>query len=1576
MSRRPEWPTGLVARVQGPNDRRTRRGVLVLLVCLLSAPANARAQEGLPESLPAAFSLASGREFTTRDRPFIQLTFQRVRYLDFRVYRVSDPFKFFKGLRELHQLGSPEAVVPQERTWLERIAAWKADRRDEIRRFAREQFSHGYRVRRLDRSEREQLALRQTIRYTTFAQMPLLNRAALVTSWREVLPVTREAEARRIPLEHHDPGVYLVEAVNPPLRAYTVVVISNVGIITKTAPGQTLVFAANRLTGEPATGCRIETITNQKAIATGATDAHGLAELTLGELGSDDVASIARCGDQVAISDLEAWYTRQTERDLVGYVYTDRPIYRPGHVVRLKAILRWRLRGALTTFDRPNAEIVISDNNDKVVLRETRPVDQFGALHSSFNIPAGAALGYYAVQVNVGDQQAHGTFEVQEYRKPEFEVAVRPESRFAVQGNPAIATITARYYFGQPVARGRLTYALYRSRYVSPYRWTDTTEEFEGGYDPVGEQIREDTAQLDDQGRALIRVPLELDEQGEDYTLRVEARVTDQSGREVSGHASINATSWTFLLASSVDQYVYKPGSEAQVRVRAVAYDGAPQTAVRIDVALEKLTYRDGRYDEPIATEVTRTSLETDTEGNARWRTTLPTEGGDYRFQATTPVDDRVLRTISHVWIPGRESTFDSSERILELIPDRRMYQPGDVAHVMIRGDAFEAAVLVTKEAQQVSYRRVTRTRANEVIEVPISEDDIGDTYVNIAFLKNDRLYRAERRLSVPPAPRQIQLTVSADRILARPREPALFTIKAADQNGHPLRAQVSVGVVDEAVYGVKPDDTPDPLRFFYRREYSRVGTRYSREYFFVGYSGTQQILLARRRRPMTLADFKTDQPVRPDVRKEFPDAIHWVADLVTGADGVATLNVTYPDSLTTWRVTARAVTIDTKLGSAVARTTTTKDLILRVIAPRFLTEGDHVTIPAIVHNYLPDGKTVDVALEAQGLTASAPALDPATLRVVSGGEQRTTRTFVASAPGRAILTGSATVDGEADAVQVTLPILPYGLKRDVSQSGSLPASGERITSLEIPETSNPAARSIEVSVAPSLAGSLVGALDFLTSYPYGCTEQTLSSFLPNLLVLRAMNDLGLPQTERLQSLDRQISEGLQRLYDYQHDDGGWGWWKTDENHPFMTAYALYGLLEVQAGGYKVDHDRIRRGTTALLGLYSRYPRAVPDLKAYEVYVLGRLTKGRDETFVQGEKYQHRDALDNLWSARDRMSPYGRALLLLALEDAGDSRAPELASALASEARTKGDLAWWEHSSDPLLEDFADSSVEATAYAVKGLAALDPKSPLIEQAVRWLLANRTGGLYWSSTKQTAMVLYGLLEYMKARGEAPAAFDVEVFVNGASAGSRHFTESDWTRPSPIIFSSAGRVGTNDVRLVKKGDASMYWTATARYFYNGDALEPTGSRKLAIVRRYFTLKPVQRNGRIVYRETPFDGSAVPGDLLLVRLTVAGSSDWRYLVIEDPLPAGTEAIADESLFALERPPRWWYGSQRELRDNRVVLFQERFTRGRYEFQYLLKVVTPGTFRAMPAQVQPMYVPGINASTEAETVRIEALK
>jgi uncharacterized protein YfaS (alpha-2-macroglobulin family) len=353
--------------------------------------------------------------------------------------------------------------------------------------------------------------------------------------------------------------------------------------------------------------------------------------------------------------------------------------------------------------------------------------------------------------------------------------------------------------------------------------------------------------------------------------------------------------------------------------------------------------------------------------------------------------------------------------------------------------------------------------------------------------------------------------------------------------------------------------------------------------------------------------------------------------------------------------------------------------------------------------------------------------------------------------------------------------------------------------------------------------------------------------------------------------------------------------------------------------------------------------------------------------------FRHEQARNDLWDARTRMSAYGRALLLLILDEAKDARGNELASTLLAEAQTKGDLAWWSLDRDPLLFDFADTSVEVTAFALQALARRDPGNAILDRGVRWLMLNRRGG-YWDTTKQTAMALYGLVTVMRARNETAQPFAVDVYVNGTMTGTRSFTAASLTAPDPIVVTAPGREGANTVRLVKKGGGTLYWSARATYYDTAGAQARSGDRQLAITRTYARLSPVTVKDRIVYREEAFDGRMNPGDVLTVRITIAGSKDWRYLMVEDPLPAGVEAVQDTTAYPMERDERWrwWWGSQVEYRDNRTVFFQERFPDGRAEFVYLVKAISSGEFRAVPAQVTPMYVPNVSASSEPQTVTV----
>src|SRR5262249_58494957 len=226
------------------------------------------------------------------------------------------------------------------------------------------------------------------------------------------------------------------------------------------------------------------------------------------------------------------------------------------------------------------------------------------------------------------------------------------------------------------------------------------------------------------------------------------------------------------------------------------------------------------------------------------------------------------------------------------------------------------------------------------MIDVPIESRFIPNVYLGVCYVQNGEMYTHDRLLSVPAKSKFLNIEIVADKKQYKPGQLAKYTVLARNADGSPASgAELSFGVVDEAIYSVRPDGTPDIRKAFYGKRYNQVQTNFAASYYFQGHSGEKGVKLALNRPSYQLADFKNEgQYNEPRIRKDFKDTSFWKPDLVTDAAGKATVDVTLPDNLTTWRATARAITSDTKVGSAISRVVARKDLILRLETPRFFT--------------------------------------------------------------------------------------------------------------------------------------------------------------------------------------------------------------------------------------------------------------------------------------------------------------------------------------------------------------------------------------------------------------------------------------------------------------------------------------------------------------------------------------------------------------------------------------------------------------------------------------------------------------
>ncbi|HLY60330.1 MAG TPA: MG2 domain-containing protein [Terriglobia bacterium] len=1551
---------------------------LLLIFGHLAIPQPARGQDegNTTPSTEPFFSVSSRQTYAPSQNPNVSIEFRQVDHLDFRIYRVNDPVQFFAKLKDAHSFGSMKEELAREKTWLERLHDWKRTWQETIREFLRSQISWETRTQRHSAQVAKKVT-RIPLDITSYAQVPLLNRQQLVLSWRELLPRTRDTEWQDISVDLHAKGLYLVEVTNAGLRAYTLLMITDLALVSKSSPGQILLFVAHRDSGAPVDGAETVVLNNHEEVARGVTDGQGISVATLKDIKVENAIMVAKTDQDFAAGSVEPFFFYDTSAtEYVGYIYTDRPVYRPTHEVNFKGILRARRAGQYSMDVPGPVTVEITDANQKTIYQQKLALSQFGSFNAKLTLGPLASLGTYSINAHIGSKSVYGSFEVKEYQKPEFEVTVSTNKKRYLEGDKIQATISGQYYFGAPVANGKVKYSVYRSGYYFPYwqiLWGYSDYEGEGdeeggaggsengGY--MGEEISQGTGQLDANGLLTVTVPTETDERQMDYTYHVEAHVTDASNHEITGGRAAVATYSTIVVMVDTERYVYKPGDMASVTIRTYDYDSQPISApVHLD--FEQSSYLN---QEKSVSVLAQENIKTDSNGVAHFSYKVPSISAITVRATSVDSNHREAKFETGFWISGISYSGESLENNRpEIYLDKHTYQPGDTAHVLIVTNQPDANVLVTTEGQQVYTWSVHSVKAPSfTVDIPIEDRYEPNFFVCVAYVRNEALSESSKDVPVPASEKILNVTVETDKQKYRPNDKVSYTVKTVDSKGKPVSAEVSLGVVDEAIYAIQPDLVRPPEKVFYAKSYNQVYTEFSTTYWFNGYSGNHKMELTHLRPPTQLADFKNaGQPVQPKVRKFFPDTIFWMPSVITDGSGKARATFNFPDSLTTWRATARAVSRNTLVGQVTQKVITRKDLILRLEIPRFFTQGDTVTVTGILHNYLPDDKTARVSLDATGAELTGAA--ESSVAVPKNGEAVVTWTIHTTKIGQAKFVAKALTDEESDALELSAPVRPWGLQLNGAYSATLlQDSSESKTQIVLPAEINPDASSLRIDLAPSVAGTIFSALDFLSDYPYGCVEQTMSSFLPNIIVTKATKDLGLTPPAASVELDQKIAAGLDRLYRFQHDDGGWGWWETDETHPFMTAYVVAGLAQAREAGYPVDEKRLTSGRESLLKQINENPRAIADIRAYMVYALG-ISGPVDPELVSG-----------LYETRQKLSAHGDALMALLLAHLKDGRAQEFVQKLEKSATVKDPYAWWKSERDAMIDFSSDNSFETTAYALKALANLDPKSELLPKAARWLIDHRSDGFYWSSTEQTATAVYGLIDYLKVSGELKPNYSLTVFVNGKQVAEHKMAEKDVNNPLPLVVTINPpdfHAGPNEVRVVKNGPGVLYWSAFATYYSKEPKPAPTGSTALNIVREYFKLVPERLNDRFVYSEQPLAGDVQSGDILVVRLTVSATSDEQYVLIEDPIPAGFDFIEQENLYELKAKPSWWdyIYTQREFHDDRAAMFSTTFQRGQAQLHYLLKAVTPGTFQANPARVLPMYEPARQGSTRSATVTV----
>ncbi len=792
-------------------------------------------------------------------------------------------------------------------------------------------------------------------------------------------------------------------------------------------------------------------------------------------------------------------------------------------------------------------------------------------------------------------------------------------------------------------------------------------------------------------------------------------------------------------------------------------------------------------------------------------------------------------------------------------------------------------------------------------------------------------------------------------------------------------------------------------------------------------------------------AKLAAEMPMQPpggeepavQVRTDFRATILWQPDVKTDASGQATVKVKYPDSLTGWKATARAATAGNQFGIANATTRTKQPLIVRLQAPRFFVVGDFVVISAVMNNNTDQPMKVQLNLEAAGVDVTGLFENGQPVKgqlgpreVPANGEARQDWYVHVSKAGAVKLKVTGRGGKYSDAMEKTYVAYEHGIEKFLSKSGKV--RGNDITvKLGLPARKADSTV-LTVQLTPSMAVTMLDALPYLIDYPYGCTEQTMSRFLPAVITAKTLRDLGLQPEDvmsrvfggietnsaaathpkgkkNLTELDAMSKAGLERLYDFQHSDGGWGWWKQGESDHWMTAYVVWGLSLARDAKVAVKEDVLSRAKDFLAKEIVEEEEN-PDMQAFMLHALGAYYApyGDQLTATSVPK-----AFDNLWTKRESLNAYTRALLALSahyfhnteraktlienLENGvkRDDR-PEQSvlidgniqhSTSNSQTSTLGTAHWGE---DGIYWRWSDGGVEATAFALRALLTIDPQNKLIEPVTNWLIKNRRGA-QWSNTRDTAIVVLAMNDYLRVSGELKGDLEYELTVNGKPVAKQKISGADvFNAPSRFMIDPKLIKDSNEIRIKRtRGSGPIYFAVEGKFFSLEEPITAAGN-EIFVKREYFKLvgRPTLLKGYVYDKEPLRDGESVKsGERVETLITVEGKNNYEYLLFEDLKPAGFEAVevrSGESLYArelkrgaverkfvagkpvIEEPDftgrqRWVY---QELRDRKVALFLDKLPEGVWEIRYDLRAEVPGIFHALPTLGHAMYVPEIRCN------------
>jgi uncharacterized protein YfaS (alpha-2-macroglobulin family) len=1404
-------------------------------------------------------------------------------------------------------------------------------------------------------------------------------------------------------------------------------------------------WATSLKDGKPLDGVKMEVATalsgGMQQEAYGVTRADGLAHIALQSTiePSGPNLLVARKGNDVAIlpenaywwNERGGWFRREAVDSLRWYVFDDRKMYRPGEEVHTKGWIR-RIGGGKEGDVGPlggaasSVSYRLIDSRGNEILNGNAALNALGGFNTAFKLPPTMNLGDTTLLFNaeggdvaVGGRAQGHQIQVQEFRRPEFEVTAQASEGPHFVGGNANATATASYYAGGGLPNAEVNWVVRSTPgyFTPPNRGDFTFGKWTPWWIAYGEssesRVETFAGRTDAGGKHHIRMDFVSVDPPRPTSVTMEASVTD-----------VNRQAWTAttsLLVHPADLYVgirsprtfVQKGEPLIVQSIVTDLDGKAIAGreIRLRAVLLDWVFERGEWRQKEANPQECVIKSAADAVECRFETK---EGGMYRVTSTI-YDDRERRNESELtlWVAGGKVVpkRNVEQEDAGLIPDRKEYQPGDTAEILVQAPFYPAeGVMTLRRSGILSTERFKVEGPSHTLRVPIKEfytpnlyvqvdlvgasartDDSGN--INKSLPKRPAFASGSLNLQIPPLARKLTVRAAPRDKALEPGGETTVAVEVRDSEGRAVAgSEIAVVVVDEAILGLTGYRLGDPTATFYahrgpdasdyhlRQELLLVNPEdlptNGRSFGLVGGGATEQtesanMLMAP---PMAAPSAKArradgsagkDQSAEPIRMRENFNALATFAPAVpTDSDGRATVKVKLPDNLTRYRVMAVAVAGGRQFGMNESAITARLPLMVRPSAPRFLNFGDKFEFPVVVQNQTDLPMEVNVAVRATnaeitngvGRRVTVPANDRVEVRFPTSADRAGVARFQIAA-----------TSGEwADAAEIELPVWTPATTEAFAVYGEID-QGAITQPVSAPSDAVKQFGGLEITTSSTQLQALTDAVLYLVAYPFECSEQLSSRVLAVAAlrdVLAAFEAKGLPQPEEMVSA---VARDIKRLQSLQNDDGGFAFWRRgDESWPYVSIHVAHALVRAKEKKFEVPSEMLEQSKAYLRNIEAHIPgyyslEARRALIAYALYVRNRMG---DKDTARARRLIAEAGLDKL-----SLETVGWLLAVLAGDAGSQAELAAMRKHLNNSATETAATAHFVTSYSDGEHLLLHSSRRADGVILEALIQDQPENDLIPKVVRGLLAHRKAGR-WENTQENAFVLLALDKYFAVYEKATPDFVARAWLGNAYAGGHEFRGRTTERHHvnvPMRYLAESK-GAQNLVLSKEGPGRLYYRVGMQY--------APASLKLAPSDHGFTVERVYEaidKADDVRRDADGTWRIKAGAKVRVKLTMIAESRRYHVALVDPIPAGLEALnpALAVTGSIPQDPgddvtkdRWWWWRRpwfehQNMRDERVEAFASLLWEGVYNYTYVARATTPGAFVVPPSKAEEMYHP-----------------